>query len=259
MNDLNDTLPHLLRRAIENLEPESTDLAERGRRRGLALRRRRIALRSLTAAGAVLATASVAVGGPHLIGGDPASEAPIAGTLPLAASAKTTPAPASSTAQPTPNATLQTLKRLLPDDLRVSQPRMWGDNFIAVSVVVDDGKGNSHLEASVQTVKYDMTCANEPPTTNCRVRPDGSIITSYQTKTMRSDDPDVLINTVIVHRPDRKVIHLSNTNAGASDPAMKTARHTRPQPVFSIAELTRMADSKLWNVPPASYGKDLGR
>ncbi len=255
MNDLNDTLPDLLRRATNNLEPESTDLGARGRRRGLALRRRRTALRSLTAVGAVLATAGIGIGGAHLVGGEPANEAPVAGAPPLAAEIKTPTATTSSNAQATPTNTLQTLKRLLPADLRVSQPQMWGDNFIAVSVVVDDGKGASHLEASVQTVKYDMSCANEPPTTNCRVRPDGSIITSYQAKAGKSDDPDVIFNSVIVHRPDRSVIHLSSVNS----PAMKAARHTRPQPAFSIAELTRMADSKLWNVPPTSYGKDLGR
>lgn len=254
MNDLNDTLPDLFRRATEDLRPESADLGERGLRRGIALRRRRTVLRSLAAAGAAVATVSVAIGGVQVIRGDSITDASVAGTPSLTASVTSTPAATSSTARATPKETLQILESLLPGDLRVSKPRMWGDNFIAVSLVVDDGKDASHIEVSVQTAKDGMTCATEPPTTHCRVRPDGSIITAYQTRPMASDD-DVILNSVIVHRPDRKVIHLSSANA----PAAKTARHTRAQPVFSIAELTRMADSKLWEFPPASYGRDLGR
>lgn len=78
MNNLNDTLPELMRRATENLEPESTDLVERGMRRGTILRRRRTALLSFTGAGAVLATAGIVIGGTQLFGGS--AEAPAAGT-----------------------------------------------------------------------------------------------------------------------------------------------------------------------------------
>ena len=79
MNNLNDSLPDLMRRATEDLEPESTDLVERGMRRGVTLRRRRTALLSVSGATAVLATAGVVIGGTQLFGGAQ-HQAPVAGT-----------------------------------------------------------------------------------------------------------------------------------------------------------------------------------
>src|SRR5882757_5649191 len=111
MTNLNDSLPDLMRRATETLEPETTDLVERGMRRGTVLRRRRTALLSLSGATAVLATAAVVVGGTQLFGSADHKQAPVAGT-PTTTSSTTTPKKPATSAD-----TLATLRKLVPAGL----------------------------------------------------------------------------------------------------------------------------------------------
>jgi hypothetical protein len=223
----------------------------------VTLRRRRTALLTFTGAGAVLATTATVIGGPQFLGSSSDVDTAVAGAPALSTSVNHSsgaPSPGAPAAaeQVTPKGTLETLTELLPGSLRVSGPTMWGDNFIGVSVVADDGKGISRIEATVQTTKARMTCDNEPPTSDCKVRPDGSILITSQSKVVRPVDGGVITNGVLVYRPDRTVIHLASTNA----PQMKATKPTAPQPVLSIAQLTKMADSGLWKFPPASYGED---
>ncbi|WP_148256738.1 hypothetical protein [Kribbella flavida] len=229
------------------------DLVERGLRRGITLRRRRTAVRGITAIGATLTTAAVVMGGINLVGSSGADGVSVAGAPAPAASVDTTAATTSSTVQTTPQQTLRTLKALLPRGLQVSGDKVWGDNFIGVSVLADDGKGASHIEASVQTSKLAMGCANQPTTVNCKVRPDGSTILAYQVKPTRTGEP--IINSVSVYRPDGRVNYASSANATAT----KKAAPTRTLPLLSITQLTQLVDSPLWKFPPASYGKDQGR
>lgn len=245
MNDLTD----LLRRATDDLEPTSTDLVERGMRRGAVLRRRRTALRGFAATGAVLATAGIIVGGNQLIGSS--SGTPVAGP-PAAVTSTAASAVAKSTRPVTPNDTLQTLRSLVPAGLTASQPRTWGDNFIGASYLVDDGKGASLLEVQVMTRKSQISCANEAHPENCTVRPDGTIVL-VEHQPGRSQM--AAINSVQVRYPDGRIIVLASGNSTA----WKKAPVTRPQPLLTVAQLTALAENQAWRFPPVGYGKDLGR
>jgi hypothetical protein len=246
MNNLNDTLPDLMRRATENLEPESTDLVERGMRRGVALRRRRTALLSVSGAGAVLATAGIVFGGSQLLGSHAGSEAPVAGGLTSVSKGSAAKPPAV-----TPKETLATLLKLLPTGLKVSQQRTWGggdfNGFNAVSVVVDDGNGAGMVSALVETTAQKKTCA-DAGSAHCTVRPDGSVVVSM-TETpeyTRNGNPGGVISQhVEIYRPNGTMIALTSYNG----PKEKLAPHTRPKPTLSVAKLISMGDSKLWKFP----------
>jgi hypothetical protein len=242
MNNLNDTLPDLMRRATEGLEPESTDLVERGMGRGVTLRRRRTALLSFAGAGAVLATAGIVVGGTQLFGNS-AAEAPVAGTS--AANQASTPAKPA-----TPKDTLATLEKLLQANLQVSKPQTWGGGEMPLngaSVIVNDGKGASQLLATVGTTNAKKTCADAAPGT-CKVRPDGSVLVSYAerpTYPKGANPGGVISNAVEVYRTDGTEVTLMSLNG----PQEKDAEHTRAKPAFSVAALTQLADSTAWGFP----------
>jgi hypothetical protein len=249
MNNLNDTLPDLMRRATENLEPDSTDLVERGMRRGVTLRRRRTVLRGLTGATAVLATAGIVVSGTQLFGGhSPAGtpdDAPAAGGA--TASAK---APTAKTV--TPADTLNTLTKLLPANLKQSDPKSFGSNGMHhAEVVVNDGKGASLLTVEIVTTPKMTDCSGTHG--NCTVRKDGSVVVSYANESIfpyePAKNPEGVKNTVLeIFRPDGKLISIYSYNA----PKQINVQHTRVNPLFSVADLTRIATSDQW-VYPAKY------
>jgi len=246
-----DRLPHLMRRATETLEPRYPDLVERGMRRGVVLRRRRRVLGSVAAA----ATVAMTVAGVTALQGTVGSRAvqpPVAGF----STPTPTPTPKPQPRKPgpaTPTGTLKTLKAELPSGVKpVGGEKLWGDDFIAAGLLVDDGRGKSWLEVSVQTVKYDPNCEDQPSTQHCRKRPDGSFLRSYQAK----DDGGVLINSVIVEYPDRRGIYLGSTNALSADHGVTAVR---AEPPLSIDQLVTMADSRSWSFPAANYGKNLNR
>lgn len=233
-NHLNDTLPDLMRRATENLEPESTDLVERGMRRGVVLRRRRTALLSVSGATAVLATAGIVITGTQILGGN--APAPASGLSQTAA------------AKPvTQKETLATLLKLLPPDLKVKKTEVWGDpGFNGASVVVDDGKGAAQISMSVSS--NDGTCVAPQPGT-CQKRADGSLLTTRAEEPTYSKDNNpggVLMNSVQVTRSPTQGLSLLAFNA----PEEKGVEHTRVKPVLTIAQLTAIADSDLWRFPP---------
>jgi len=243
-NNLNNSLPELMRRATENLEPESTDLVERGMRRGATLRRRRTALISFSGATAVLATASIIVGSNHYLGQE---------TQPPAAGPTTT--------QPTTNAkgiaakpvsqkeTLETLIKLLPAHLKVVKPEWWGGAWgNGAAVVVNDGKGLARISAAVYAPGMEQRCKMSQPGT-CLARPDGSFITTAKEEPAyepRNNPGGVLLNRVTVNRRGTESISLLSTNASAE----KGVDKTRAKPILSVAELTKIADSPLWRFPP---------
>lgn len=237
MNNLNDTLPELMRRATENLEPESTDLVERGMRRGTILRRRRTALLSFTGAGAVLATAGIVIGGTQLFGGS--AEAPAAGTAGQSVTEEaTTPV--------TQKETLATLMKLLPANLKVSKPQTWGDNgFHGAAVVVDDGQGPSKISLGVTAPGADGTCTMDPGT--CKTRPDGSLISVQAGEpTYGEGNPGgVIRNSVTVVRPGTGSISLISFNAAEE----KGVDKSRAMPALSLEQLITIADSQTWRFP----------
>ncbi|MFG1626189.1 hypothetical protein [Kribbella sp. NPDC049227] len=230
-NYLNDTLPDLLRRATESLEPESADLVERGMRRGVALRRRRTALLSVSGASAVLATAGIVIAGTQVFGGS---------TQPPAAGAKNT-----QTAKPvTQKESLETLIKLLPARLKVQKTETWSDaGNNGADVVVDDGKGASKLSMMVSSI--DGICAEQPNT--CKVRPDGSRIWTVVEEAASaggSNAGGVVRNAVLVTDKAGGSISLISYNAGD-----RGSDRSRAKPALSVAELTAIADSKLWRFP----------
>jgi hypothetical protein len=254
MNNLNDTLPDLMRRATEDLEPESTDLVERGMRRGAVLRRRRTALLSVSGAGAVLATAGIIVGGSALFAGA-GGDAPVAGTTnppTPTTSVKPTPIPAV-----TPQETLATLKKLVaPSGAKITRPEARGggvkDGFVTASVVLDDGKGLSLIDVLVE--HNSKKSCTDSPAGSCTVRADGSVVVSISEfpEYARDGNPGgVISNYVTIYRTDGVAVHMTNYNAAQQ----KQAEHTRPKPVYTAAALVQLADSKLWEAPPAVAGK----
>lgn len=247
MKNLNDSLPELMRRATENLEPESTDLVERGMQRGLKLRRRRTTLLSFTGATAVVATAGIIVGGTQLFGSSAQepSEAPVAST---SASAKPpVNRPAARTV--TPDQTLATLGKLATGNLKVSQPKSWGDRWgTGASIVVDDGRGASLLTMSIHSSGSAPACTEPPSVASCKIRPDGTVVysTVNEPTFRRGSNPGgVLANRLEIFRPGGRTISFFSYNG----PEEKGAPKTRPTPVFSVAELTRIAESGDWQYP----------
>lgn len=255
MTNLNDSLPELMRRATENLEPESTDLVERGMQRGLKLRRRRTTLLSFTGVTAVVATAGIIVGGTQLMGSAKTpTEAPAAGTS--TTSAPTVP---EAGAQPvTPADTLRTLRRLLPPGLQVSDPRSsHHDGGHSASVVLNDGRGASLLTVFIATTEVpNKSCAGMHGT--CSVQPDGSVVASYANESLfpygpPSQNPGGIKQTVLdVSRPDGTLMALYNFNA----PKVEGVQHTRANPLLSVADLTRISTSNLWAYPPRYVRSD---
>jgi len=250
-----DDLTDLMRRATEYVEPESTDLVDRGIRRGVVLRRRRSALVGSASASAVLAAAGMIFAGSQMIGGGSSAAPPVAG-VPMVATPSATSAAARPPRQVTPDDTLQTLKSLVPAGMKVSQPRTWGDNFIAASYVVDDGRGGSLLEVQVMTRQSQISCANEAHPENCTTRPDGTIVLTEHTPGRSVlGTPVAAVSAVQLRYPDGRIIVVGNANSTA----WKKAPITRAKPLLTVAQLTALADSKAWGFPPVGYGKDLGR
>lgn len=248
MNDLNNSLPDLMRRATDNLEPESTDLVERGLRRGTTLRRRRTALVSFAGAGAVLATAGIIVGGSQLFADN--SPAPATGIT-------ATPLPTAKTSAPakpvTADQTLATLKKLMPSTVQISQPKAKDDNGShTVSIVLNDGKGASLIEAGLSTGVPVTFCPGQG--VNCRVAADGTVFVSRDNKPVFEFEPinpgGIRVSMAEIDRPDGTIITLYNYSA----PKAEDVEHTRAAPVFSAAQLTQLALSDQWVFPPKHTG-----
>jgi len=245
MNNMHDSLPDLMRRATETLEPESTDLVERGMRRGAVLRRRRTALLSFSAAGAILATAGIVVGGTQVFGSPEHKQAPVASAPTKAA---TTPAKAIPPANG--KDTLAALRKLVPAGLQVSKPTsmdggLGGQN--SASVVVNDGKGASWLMVTTGYAYGNPTdCSNSLPHT-CTIQADGSaLVALFRDEIVRNGKvKEASSNMVELTRPDGTQVALTSMSAAGEGSVA-----TRKQPLFSLAELAKLAASKSWGFPP---------
>ncbi|TDD47331.1 hypothetical protein E1263_34785 [Kribbella antibiotica] len=243
--ETDDRLPELMRRATETLEPRYPDLVERGIRRGVVRRRRRRVLSVVASAAAVALT----VGGVAVVQaqiGPRASLPPIAG--PSTPAAKTSPTKPVPLPPASPAQTLRTLKKLLPG-LQTSGAKTWGDDFIAAGLFIDDGHGKAWLEMGIQTVKYDPNCTDQPPSQNCKVRPDGTFLRSY-----RGAEGRLVYNAVVLEYPDRRAINLTSTSGTGTK-----GSPSRPEPPLSIDQLVELADNQGWSFPAANYGKNLNR
>lgn len=245
MNNLNDTLPSLMDRATENLEPVTTDLLDRSVQQGLRLRRRRTTLLSVTGAAAVLATAGLVAGGIQLLGSP--SEASVAGTpVPIV-----TPTPLAKPAAGTAQQALATLKSLIAAPGRtLSKPTVRGsakEGYLVASYLVDDGNGAGLIEVLLAADGTANPCFGGG--TGCTTNPDGSTMYSSSDEPeysdSRNDKDGVFLNRVELSYPDGRYIGITNYNG----PAEKGIAHTRAKPLFTAAQLATMAQSKTWKFP----------
>jgi hypothetical protein len=246
MNNLNDTLPGLMHRATENLEPVSTDLLERTVQQGLRLRKRRTTLLTVTGAGAVLATAGLVVGATQLLGRP--SDAAVAGTTPTpSASVHATPSAKPATA----HEALATLKSLIQaPGVTLSKPKTWGDkSALGAAYLVDDGNGGARVEVLLTGGGEGDHCAVAGAA--CTTLPDGSTLFSLADRPEYTGDRNVngvLSNYVVRRLPDGRIISLTSYNA----PAEKGSPHTRAKPSFTVSQLSAMVQSPAWKLPAKS-------
>jgi len=252
MYDIDETLSDLMRRATDGLEPDSPDLVRRGMAKGVRLRRRRTAGLSIAAASALVLTGGVVMAAQSL--GPGQAGAQVASTPGL------TVATATPSAKPvTPHGTLATLKKMLPATIKVSEPKTWGDSrFTAASVTVDDGKGLAEVSVLVEGGITQKTCPTENSRA-CQVLTDGSVLVSSRMEPAyqpgHPNDRGVSSNSVELYRPDGVKISLMNFNSRDE----KGSPKTRPEPPFSVAQLTSMARSPLWQAAPVVKSKSTGK
>jgi hypothetical protein len=246
MSNLNDSLPDLMRRATENLEPTSTDLVERGMQRGAVLRRRRTALLSVSAVGAILATAGIVVGGTQVFGSPDHKQVPVAGKPTTAASTT------AKAAEPRTSAdSLATLRRLIPAGLQVSEPKITDQKGqTELSMVLNDGKGASLLTVMLGTTGPVSTSCNGIHG-SCKILADGTMDSSYANESIfpyePSKNPWGIKNTVVdILRKNGTGISLYSYNA----PKQSDVQHTRATPLLSVDALKRIATSDQWVYPP---------
>jgi hypothetical protein len=260
---MNTNLTDLMHRATENLEPVTPDLLERSVQQGLKQRRRRTTILSLTGAGAVLATAGLIGGGIQLLNGP--SNLAVAGTpVPLtkpSPSAKPTqPAKPTSTAKPgsvTPEQTLATLRTFAETKGSLSKPETWGDgSFAGALYVVNDGKGASNVQVMISGGGEANPC--QPKRSGCTKLADGSslYVSSEEPEysDSRQDKEGIVGNYVTLFRADGRNLNFISFNG----PAEKGQKHTRKHPLFSTTDLTAMAKSKAWKLPPVFSAKPTG-
>ncbi|NUR94030.1 MAG: hypothetical protein HOV67_02095, partial [Kribbellaceae bacterium] len=241
-------------------EPVTPDLLERTVAQGTRLRRRRTTLLAVSGGGAVLATAALIAGGIHVLGSPADSAAagtPIAITKP---SAKPSTAPS---VKPTPSSThavnsqqtLATLKSLVAAPGRTfSQPETWGEGgYTAAAYVVDDGHGAARVDVLLSGGGEQSPCV--PVRQGCSTLPDGSVLytlkESPEYPDSRQAEYGVVSNYVVLMRRDGRSISLTSYNG----PAEKGKPHTRPAPLLSVKELTAIAKSKAWKLPPVTTSK----
>jgi hypothetical protein len=245
MTNLHESLPDLMRRATEDLQPATPELVARGISRGKVLRRRRTALASLSGAAAVLATICIIVGSTQLLQHGAAPTVAPAGS------------PSAHTSRPvkkqpvTPTETLATLTQLLPRGLSLTEPTSSGgngSNMNDATIRLDDGKGASLLTLSVSTGDPITDCNPFPPG-SCAVQSNRSVYVVYDNKPLYTDEPNpggLRQTAVELFHPDGTQISLTSYNA----PKGQGVEHSRPRPLLSVAQLTQIAHSKQWAYPP---------
>ncbi|WP_427884813.1 hypothetical protein ACQHIV_21760 [Kribbella sp. GL6] len=236
---MNEYLPDLMRRATEDLQPDTGDLVARGIRRGKVLRLRRTALAALSGAAAVLVTVGVVFG----VANTRAAEVPPATT-------PTVPKAVRPSQPVTPAQTLATLTGLLPTGLTPMNSTTSGGYGLGTNeatVLLDDGAGPSLLTLSITTADAITDCNPFPPG-SCTIHPDHSVHVLYDNEPVYRDGPNpggVRETTVELFRPDGTQISLTNYNARS-----EKSEHSRRAPLLTASQLARIAASTQWVFPP---------
>lgn len=244
MTNLHDSLPDLMRRATEDLQPATPELVARGIRRGKVLRRRRTALAGLSGATAVLATLGVIIGSSQALRTqvEPATTPTV--TVP------TVPVKPTVSQPVTPAETLATLTSLLPHGLTSTNSTKSGGYGLGTneaSVLLDDGTGASLLTLSITTADAITDCNPFPPGT-CTIHADRSVHVVYDDQPLYTDSPNpggVRETIVELFRPNGTQISLTNYNA-----PKEKSEHTRPHPLLTAVQLAQIAGSTQWIFPP---------
>ncbi|MBB6567804.1 hypothetical protein HPO96_05010 [Kribbella sandramycini] len=261
-----NNLPELMHRATDGLEPESADLVERSVLQGLRLRRRRTALASAAGVAAVAATVAVVAGAVHVVGqpnGAQPAGALASSPTPSTPSSPTPPAPfVSTTEEPGDGAqppvqlndpTLKTLRTLLKGKGKLTAADTWGsaaEGYLGASYVVDDGKGGSQVQVMLSNGGH-PTCKDVP---GCSVRADGSTIRAQQPapEYPKGRNVDgVLTSFVEITRKGGRFISVTSYNAVEE----KGSKATRPLPILTVAQLTKLADDTAWKFPAPPKGQ----
>ncbi len=264
MNKLDDQLPELMTRATDGLEPESVDLVERSMAQGVRLRRRRSTAAGMAAGGAVLLTMGLVVTGIQqfdqrgdtgpMVAGPPVAGPPVASAKPPNTpsglpSTESTKFPKRKPGGPT----LATLRSLLKTPGRTqSAPRSWGnDATFAASLVIDDGKGKSLVSVITQRMlgPGSPTCKDVTGVPDCTTRADGSKIRSQH---LGQEGNGIISNLVEITSKDGRYIGLVTYNAVGE----WETKPTRTAPLLSVAQLTELAESKLWTYPASGLVVD---
>lgn len=229
---MTNDLPDLMRRATDDLHPDTTELVARGIRRGKALRRRRTVLAGLSGVTAVLATVGILIGTNQAVNtGVPPATTPIVRTTSPRATGPVTPAQ-----------TLATLTGLLPDGLTPANSTSSGGYGLGTNeatVLLDDGAGASLLTLSITTAQAVTDCNPFPPG-SCTIKPDHSVHVLYN-----NSSGAVRQTTVELFHPNGTQISVTNYNAKS-----ETGRPTRPAPLLTATQLAHIAASKQWVFPP---------
>ncbi|WP_380050404.1 hypothetical protein [Kribbella deserti] len=240
MTDISD----LMRRATDGLSPESPDLVQRGMAQGLRMRRRRTALVSAAAAGAVVLTAGFAVAVQSL---GPADGQGVQVAVQTPTAKPTAPAPTkttSATPKPPSRFALNTLRKLLPSGMKASDPNVWGEpgQFSGGSWTVDDGKGLAEVNAMVERHNV-RKCSSEFPGA-CKRLADGTLVVSRPLELVYTDERNegVLSNSVEVYRRDGVKVNMIAFNSEDE----KGSPKTRAYPPFTVEQLTTMARNPAW-------------
>lgn len=263
MDESTQNLPEMMRRATDGLEPDSPDLVRRGMQKGLRMRRRRTAGLSVAAATALVLTGAVVVSA-RSIGPDRA-DAQVAGTSGPSAPASKPPAKPSTARPAASKDTLDTLRKMVPAGFKVSDLEHRGDSgFTAASITVDDGRGLSELGVLIERREVMKRCPAPGAETgykSCKKLSDGTVVlrsalepvygpfpksTKFPTG-RHPNDRGVRYNSVALHRRDGVVIAMVSYTSRDE----KNSPNTRQKPPFSVAQLTSMAQSKLWKAPAA--------
>ena len=225
-------------------------LLDPARREDRAGRGRRY-LPLVAAAVVVAAVVPIAV----IIGGSSGSHNHATTQVPAAAVSAT---PSATTSMPavaagesiTPQAAAQILIALLPRAGKVSQlSGRSATNFAASQLVFDDGLGAAQLSIAIGEGQS-FVCTEQVGTPGCQTLPNGDQLYVNQGpeypagKTRSASDAGLVSWDVQLLRQDGVLIDVSEWNA----PSEKESAASRPEPPFTVSELTAIASSDRWQM-----------
>jgi hypothetical protein len=154
----------------------------------------------------------------------------------------------------TPQAAAQILITLLPRAGKITDlSGQFTTNFATSQLVYDDDRGAAQLSIAVGEGQG-FVCVTQPGTPGCQTLPNGDQIFVSQGleyppgKPRSSSEAGVVSWDVQLQRPDGVLVDVTEWNA----PTEKDSSPSRPEPPFTLSELTVIASSDRWQmtIPP---------